>query len=74
MSINYDKLWKLLRDNKMKKRDLMQAAEIHPHSIRMLNNNKPVNMNVLMNICKVFHCNIGDIVDFVEDEDLEVDE
>lgn len=74
MSISYDKLWKLLRDNKMKKRDLMQAAEITPHSIRMLNNNKPVNMNVLMNICKVFHCNIGDIVDFIEDEDFGSDE
>lgn len=67
MKIQYDKLWRLLKDNKMKKKDLMAAAEITPYSMAKLNNDEPVGMEVLMRICKVFHCDIGDVMQLVED-------
>ncbi len=67
MRVSYDKLWKLLIDNKMKKGDLFRAAKLTETARSQLNHDEPVNLKVLMNICKVFHCNIGDLVDFIED-------
>lgn len=67
MRVSYDKLWKLLIDNKMKKGEFYQAAKVPESARRQLNHDKPVTLNVLMNICKVFHCDIGDVVEFIEE-------
>jgi DNA-binding Xre family transcriptional regulator len=68
MRLSYDKLWKLLIDNKMKKGDLFRAAKLTETARRQLNHDEPVNLKVLMNICKIFHCNVGDVVNFYEEE------
>ena len=70
MRVSYAKLWKLLIDNKMKKGDLYRAAKLTDTARYQLNHDKPVHLTVLMNICKVFHCNVGDLVDFIEDDTL----
>ena len=67
MTVCYDKLWKLMNDNKMRKKDLAKAAEITEYSMRKLNGNQPVSMSVMINICKVFHCDIGDVMQVIED-------
>ena len=67
MRVSYDKIWKLLIDNKMKKGDLFRAAQLTDTARHQLNHDEPVNLKVLMNICKIFHCNIGDLVDFIEE-------
>ncbi len=67
MRVSYDKLWKLLIDNKMKKGDLFRAAKLTDTARHQLNHNEPVNLKVLMNICKVFHCDIGDVVELIEE-------
>ncbi len=67
MRVSYDKLWKLLIDNKMKKSDLFRVAELTDTARRNLNHDEPTHLKSLMNICKVLHCNIGDVVDFIED-------
>lgn len=56
MKVRYDKLWRLTKDNKMKKSDLAKAAELSPYTMTKLNKDRPVNMEVMMNLCKVFHC------------------
>ena len=61
MKVRYDKLWRLMKDNKMKKSDLAKAAELSPYTMTKLNKDRPVNMEVMMNLCKVFHCDIGDL-------------
>ncbi len=66
MRVSYDKLWKLLIDNKMKKGEFYKAAKITDASRHSLTHDEPVHMKVLMNICRVFHCNIGDVVDLIE--------
>lgn len=71
MRISYDKLWKLLIDNKMKKGDLFRAAKLTTTARHNLNHDEPVDMKYLMNICKIFHCDIGDIAQFIEDEAVE---
>ena len=68
MKLSYDKLWALMRANKMKKHELASAAKITQYTMAKLYNNKPVDLSVIMNICKVFHCNIGDVADVIEDD------
>ena len=60
MRISYNKLQKLMIDNQMKRQDLMRAAEISSSVATKLNKNETVSLDVLMRICKVFHCDIGD--------------
>lgn len=67
MKISYEKLWKLVVDNKMKRQDLARAAEISANTVTKLGKNKAVSLDVLMRICKVFHCDIGDIMEIIED-------
>ena len=67
MKIYYDKLWKLVAANKMKRQDLARAAEISANTVTKLGKNEAVSMEVLLRICKVFHCDIGDIMEVVEE-------
>ena len=65
MKICYKKLQKLMIDNQMKRVDLMRAAEFSPYVATKLNKNEPVSLDVLIKICKVFHCDIGDICEVI---------
>lgn len=67
MKVRYDKLWHLMKDNKMKKTELAKAASISSYSMTRLNNDRPVNMEVMINLCKVFHCDIGDLMEVIEE-------
>jgi len=69
MGFSYDKLWKLLIDKKMKKVDLGHKAAIGPNTMARLSKGQSVQMNVLGKICKELQCNIGDIVDYIDDDD-----
>ena len=68
MKVRYDKLWILMKDNKMTKSELAQAAQLSTYAMTKLNNDRVVSMEVILNLCKVFHCNTGDIVDVIEDD------
>lgn len=59
---------KLMIDNQMKRQDLMRAAEISSSVATKLNKNETVSLDVLMRICKVFHCDIGDVCEVILDE------
>ena len=67
MSVSYNKLWNLVRQNKMKKGDLARAAEISSYWMSKLNKDQPVQMEVMLRLCKVFHCDIGDLMEVIED-------
>lgn len=67
MKVSYNKLWKLLRDNKMNRRSLSKAAEISVNTVTKLGRNETVSMDVMLRICKVFHCDIGDVMEVIED-------
>ena len=67
MKISYDKLWKLVIENKMRRQDLAKAAEISANTVTKLGKNEVVSLEVLMRICKVFHCDIGDIMEIIEE-------
>ena len=63
MDISYKKLWKLLIDKDMKKKDLQVSAGISWASVTKLSKGETVSMDVLIKVCKALDCNIGDIVD-----------
>ena len=67
MAVNYNKLWKLLIDKKMNKSELREAVKTSPNTIAKLGKNEPVSLDVLMRICKVLECDIGDIMEIVEE-------
>lgn len=67
MTVKYDKLWSLMKTNKMKKSELATAAELTQYAITKLNQNKIVSMDVMLRLCKVFHCDIGDVMEVIED-------
>ena len=52
MAVSYNKLWNLVRQNKMKKGDLARAAEISGYAMQRLNRDEPVQMEVMMRLCK----------------------
>ena len=68
MSISYKKLWKLLIDKDMKKRDLSKKAGISHTSITKLGKNKNVTTDVLVKICSALECDIGDIMEVLQDK------
>ena len=69
MSVKYNKLWKLLIDRDMKKKDLLATAGISWASVTKLSKGETVSMEVLMKICKALDCNIGDIMDLIPEEE-----
>lgn len=69
MAYNYNKLWKLLIDKRMMRKDLMEITGITSTTMAKLGKEQPVSMEVLARICKALDCNFGDIVDYVPDEE-----
>ncbi len=69
MSISYNKLWKLLIDKGMKKKDLMNLAELSTSTLAKMGKNQQVSMDVILRICKVLDCNIGDIMDILQEDE-----
>ena len=68
MSVSYKKLWKLLIDKDMKKKDLREAAGISTASMAKLGKNENVNTEILVKICKALKCDISDIMEIEPDE------
>lgn len=71
MQVSYKKLWKMLIDKDMKKKDLQADAGISWASVTKLSKGETVSMEVIMKICKTLNCNIGDIMDLIPDENAE---
>lgn len=67
MSVSYKKLWKLLIDRDMKKKDLCDLAGVSHASVAKLGKNENVTTDVLLKICSALHCDIGDIMEIIED-------
>ncbi len=67
MTVSYGKLFKLLIDRKMKKKDLMQAAAISPSSMAKLGKDEYVSLEVLVKICAALSVDIGDIMEVIDE-------
>ena len=68
MMLSYNKLWKLLIDKGMTKTEMRLKADISTTTLAKLGKNETVSMEVLLKICKVLDCNVGDIMDVINEE------
>ena len=69
MAISYNLLWKKLIDLGMSKTDMMRRANISTNVLARLSKGEPVSMDSMEKICKVLNCNIGDVMEFVPDNE-----
>ena len=67
MAISYNKLWKLLIDKSMKKKDLQRLSSVSSATVTKLGRNENVNTEILQKICAALNCDICDIMEFVPD-------
>lgn len=67
MSVSYKKLWHILIDRDMRKKDLAEKAGLTPYAIKQLNKNEDVTTAVIGKICKALGCSPDDIMEFYDD-------
>jgi DNA-binding Xre family transcriptional regulator len=67
--ISYKKLWHLLLDKDLKKKDLITVAGVSSYTVNKLTHGDNVTTDVLQRICKALECDIGDIMEVQPDED-----
>lgn len=67
MATSYKKLWKLLIDKDLKKKDLQTLAGISNYTVSKLNRGDNVTTDVLGKICKALNCNVDDIMEFIDE-------
>lgn len=68
MLVCYDKLWKLLIDKRMSKTDLKDKSGISFNVLAKLGKRETVSLESLHKICITLECNIGDIIEFLDDD------
>jgi DNA-binding Xre family transcriptional regulator len=66
MAISYKKLWKLLIDKDIKKKDLVEKAGISGYTLNKLNKGETVTSETLMKICVALDCSFDDVMEIVE--------
>jgi DNA-binding Xre family transcriptional regulator len=65
MDVSYKKLWKLLIDRDMKKKELQAAAKLSTSTMSKLNKGLNIQTDVLVRVCRVLDCDIADIVEIL---------
>lgn len=68
MSVSYKKLWKLLIDKNMIKKQLREQAGLTTNVIAKLGKDENVSTEVLCKICKALDCGLDDIIEIIPDE------
>ncbi len=67
MRISYNKLWKILIDKNMKRKDLQEAANVSSASIAKLGKGENISTDILLRICEALDCTIEDILETIKD-------
>ena len=67
MAVSYKKLWKLLIDKDMMKKELAQKANVSNYTLAKMNKGENVTTDVLVRICKALECNLEDIMELVDE-------
>ena len=68
MAASYKKLWKLLIDKDLKKKDLCQMANISTYTINKMNKGENITVEILGKICAALNCGVDDIMEFIPEK------
>ncbi len=71
MKVSYNKLWKMLIDKKMSKSKLRDAVSMSSNTLAKMGKEETVSMEVIMRICKELKCDVGDVMEILQDDDQE---
>lgn len=69
-NVSYKKMWKLLIDRDMKKKDLMVAANISATFVAKLTKGENIQTDVLVKICRALQCDFTDIMEINSDQNV----
>lgn len=69
MAVSYKKLWKLLIDKDLKKKNLCEMTKISSYTISKMNRGDNITTDVLVRICSALNCSIEDIMEIVPDSE-----
>ena len=70
MAVSYKKLWKLLIDRDLKKKDLIEMAGVKQSTIARMNKGENVSAETLARICKALDCGFDDIMEINDEQNL----
>lgn len=71
MAVSYKKLWKLLIDKNMKKKDLQESASLTQYAMRKLSKDEAVTTDTLAKICRCLNCSVDDIMDVLPETQVQ---
>lgn len=71
MPISYKKLWKLLIDKDLKKKDLRDMANVSQTSMAKLSHNENITTDILVRVCEALDCDLGDIAEIYRNHNME---
>ena len=69
MAVSYKKLWHILLDRDMKKKELAELAGLSPYTIKKLGRDEAVSTEVVGKICRALECNLDDVVEYIPTEE-----
>lgn len=66
--ISYDNLWKTMKEKGISQYVLIKDYHISPGQITRLKRNESVSTHTIELFCKILHCSVSDIMEYIEDE------
>ena len=72
MAVSYKKLWHILIDRNMKKKDLEALAGINHYTMSKMSRDENVTTDVLGKVCAALDCKVEDIIDFLPECDVPI--
>ena len=71
MAVTYKKLWHMLLDRDMKKKDLQQQAGLTGHAMHKLSKDEAVTTDILAKLCRTLNCTVDDIMEVLPENLVE---
>jgi len=68
--ISYDNLWKVMKEKKVSQYTLIKQYHVSPGQITRMKRNESVSTNTIEMFCRILNCRVGDIMEYIPDEDM----
>ena len=65
MAVSYNRLFKMLIDRKMMKKELCELADVSPSTMSKMGRDEMVSMEVIAKICLKLNCTVDDILEIL---------
>ena len=66
--ISYNNLWKVMKEKGVSQYTLIKKYRISPGQITRLKRNESVSTHTIEMFCKILHCQVSDIMEYIEDD------